>query len=116
MEHGKLVCEKCSVIMAQCKCLEGHSNAILSICNRCKGKDAATAILSAFVDIDGSPYMAQLKSGLEMRAEALSVSYLALLKEYELVVKRAKKLFTATCGSEFKDAKEELRLLVEKET
>lgn len=35
MAHGKVVCKTCSVIISQCKCIEGHKNVSYGVCANC---------------------------------------------------------------------------------
>lgn len=35
MSHGKTICEKCSKVIVQCRCMESHNNITYSTCEEC---------------------------------------------------------------------------------
>ena len=37
--HGKIVCSKCGVLIAQCRCIEGHNNIEYRVCDKCKNPE-----------------------------------------------------------------------------
>ena len=37
--HGKIVCSKCGVLIAQCRCFEGHNNIEYRVCDKCKNPE-----------------------------------------------------------------------------
>jgi hypothetical protein len=37
--HNKVICEKCGIVILQCRCFEGCNNTILGICKECLEKE-----------------------------------------------------------------------------
>lgn len=38
MSHGRIICRKCAVLVAQCRCIESHRTMRFSLCKKCQAE------------------------------------------------------------------------------